>query len=229
MMITKPGQSKKHAVFCLCFISLLGWRTALGCESPMTTRVASPEEIRAFFESKKMRVLTFLGYSGAEYEDKTAMLEHATQILDKFDPRTTIVNIGATAEGIGAVYEAAKRKGFLTAGIVSTQAKENEVALSPCVDIVFFVKDASWGGFISGTEKLSPTSQAIVENSDVIIAIGGGEVARDELIAARQSGKHVQFIPAEMNHQTARDKALRKAQPAPTDFRGAAAGAFPGD
>ncbi len=225
-MITKLEQSRKHAVFCLCFISLLGWRTALGCESPMTTRVASPEEIRTFFESKKMRVLTFLGYSGAEYEDKTAMLEHAAQILNKFDPRTTIVNIGGTVEGIGAVYEAAKRKGFLTTGIVSTQAKENEVALSPCVDIVFFVKDASWGGFISGTEKLSPTSQAIVENSDVIIAIGGGEVARDELIAARQSGKHVQFIPAEMNHQIARDKALRKAKPAPTDFRGAAASAL---
>lgn len=195
----------------------------------MTARVATPEEIRTFFESKKMRVLTFLGYSGAEYEDKTAMLAHAAQILDKFDPKTTIVNIGATAEGIGAVYEAAKRRDFLTAGIVSTQARENEVALSPCVDIVFFVKDAGWGGFVAGTERLSPTSRAIVENSDVIIAIGGGDVARDELIAARQSGKHVQFIPADMNHQIARDKALRKAQPAPTDFRGAAASAFPGD
>ena len=228
-MITKPEQSRKHAVFCLCFISLLGWRTALGCESPMTTRVASPEEIRAFFESKKMRVLTFLGYSGAEYEDKTAMLEHAAQILDKFDPETTIVNIGATAQGVGAVYEAAKRKGFLTAGIVSTQAKEGGVALSPCVDVVFFVKDDGWGGFIAGTERLSPTSQAIVENSDVIIAIGGGDVAKDELRAARQSGKHVQFIPADMNHQIAHDKALKKGQPAPTDFRGAAASAFLGD
>ena len=28
MMITKPGRSKKHAVYCLCFISLLGGRTA---------------------------------------------------------------------------------------------------------------------------------------------------------------------------------------------------------
>ncbi len=226
LLMTKRGRSKRHVVFWLCFISLLGGRTALGCEPPMTARVATPEEIRTFFESKKMRVLTFLGYSGAEYEDKARMLEQATRILDKFDPRTTIVNIGATAEGIGAVYEAAKRKGFLTVGIVSTQAKESEVALSPCVDIVFYVKDATWGGFISGTEKLSPTSKAIVENSDVIVAIGGGEVARDELIFARRSGKHVQFIPADMNHQIAHDKALKKAKPAPTDFRGAAASAF---
>jgi hypothetical protein len=198
----------------------------LGCEPPMTERVATPEEIRTFFESKKMRVLTFLGYSGAEYEDKSMMLEQAARILDQFDPRTTIVNIGATAEGIGSVYEIAKRKGFLTSGIVSTQAKESEVALSPCVDIVFYVKDATWGGFISGTRKLSPTSKAIVENSDMIVAIGGGEVARDELIAARKLGKHVQFIPADMNHQIARDKALKKAEAAPTDFRGEAASAL---
>ena len=225
-MMTKCGGSKRHVVFCLWFISLLDGRTALGCEPPMTIRVASPEEIRTFFESKRMRVLTFLGYSGAEYENKAMMLEQADRILDQFDPRTTIVNIGATAEGIGAVYEAAKRKGFLTAGIVSTEAKESEVGLSPCVDIVFYVKDVTWGGFVSGTEKLSPTSRAIVENSDVIVAIGGGEVARDELIVARRLGKHVEFIPADMNHQIAHDKALKKAEPAPTDFRGAAASAF---
>ena len=154
------------------------------------------------------------------------MLEQAVRILDQFDPRKTIVNIGATAEGIGAVYDAAKRKGFLTAGIVSTQAKDSKAALSPCVDIVFYVRDETWGGFISGTEILSPTSRAIVENSDVIVAIGGGEVARDELIAARRLGKRVELIPADMNHQIARDRALKRAQPAPTDFRGAAASAF---
>jgi hypothetical protein len=54
-----------------------------------------------------MRVLTFLGYSAAEYENenKAAMLEEATRILDEFDPRATIVNIGAPPEGMGAVYE----------------------------------------------------------------------------------------------------------------------------
>ena len=225
-MIIRRGLSKPVVALCLCFISLLGARMVLGCDPPMTTRVASPEKIRAFFKNKKMRVLTFLGYSGAEYENKAAMLGQATRILSQFDPAKTIVNIGATAEGIGAVYEVAKRKGFLTVGIVSTQAKEGKVALSPCVDVVFYVKDTTWGGFIPGTENLSPTSRAIVENSDVIVAIGGGEVARDELISARRLGKDVQFIPADMNHQIARDKARKKDKAAPTDFRGAAAGAF---
>ena len=225
-MIMKLGLSKNRFALCLCSISLLCGRSSLGCDSPLTAAVASPQEIRAFFEDKRMRVVTFLGYSGAEYEDKELMLEQAAGILERFDPGKTILNIGATAEGIGAVYEAAKRRGFLTVGIVSTQAKENNVALSPCVDIVFYVKDALWGGFIPGTEKLSPTSEAIVENSDVIVAIGGGEVASDELIAAKRSGKHVRFIPADMNHQIARDKALKKGKPTPTDFRGAAASAL---
>ncbi len=225
-MIRKLGLSKSRFAFCLCSIALLCERSSLGCDSPMATAVASPQEIRAFFEGKRMRVVTFLGYSGAEYEDKELMLEQAAGILERFDPGKTIVNIGATAEGIGAVYKLAKRRGFLTVGIVSTQAKGNNVALSPCVDIVFYVKDALWGGFIPGTEKLSPTSEATVENSDVIVAIGGGEVARDELIAAKRSGKHVRFIPADMNHQIARDKALKKGKPTPTDFRGAAASAL---
>lgn len=217
---------KRQVALCLCLFALLFTRTALGCDPPATIKEASPEEIRAFFKGKKMGVLTFLGYSGAEYENKAVMLEQATRILDQFDARKTIVNIGATPDGIGAVYEAAKRKGFLTAGIVSTQAKENNVNLSPCVDVVFYVRDATWGGFTPGTERLSPTSTAIVENSDVIVAIGGGEVSRDELIAAKRSGKRVQFIPADMNHQIAREKARKKRQPAPTDFRGAAASVF---
>ncbi len=221
------AQSRQHIAFFVALLALLFPRVALGCDQPSTLREADPEEIRAFFNSKKMRVLTFLGYSGAEYENKAAMLEQAAQILDKFDPKTTIVNIGATPEGIGAVYDTAKRKGFLTVGIVSTQARENKAKLSFCVDLVFYVRDTTWGGFMPGTERLSPTSTAMVENSDVVVAIGGGEVARDELVAARRSDKKVQFIPADMNHEIAREKAVKRGQPAPTDFRGAACAGSP--
>jgi hypothetical protein len=174
-----------------------------------------------------MLVLTFLGYSGAEYQDRKAMLRHAARTLDRFDRERTIVNIGATAAGIGAVYELAKRRGFRTTGIVSSQAKAGDkAALSPCVDQVFFVQDETWGGFVGGSERLSPTSHSMVENSDIIVAIGGGEVARDEMIAARRLKKRVEFVPADMNHQRARDKARAKSQPPPTDYSGAAAAVF---
>ena len=88
------------------------------------------------------------------------------------------------------MYELAKQRGFTTSGIVSTQARESNATLSPCVDHVFFVQDPSWGGFVEGSERLSPTSAALVDVSDHLVAIGGGEVARDELVAATRAGKN---------------------------------------
>ncbi len=198
------------------------------CEPPKIIREATPAEIRAYFKGQHKTVLTLLGYSAADYEDKAALTAHVTEVLDRADPRTTIVNIGATPDGIGVVYELAKKRGFTTSGIVSTQARESKASLSPCVDVVFFVKDATWGGFVEGTERLSPTSTAMVDVSDRLVAIGGGEVARDELIAAKRAGKDVRFIAADMNHAIARERALKRGQPAPTDFRGAAAAALGG-
>jgi len=189
-------------------------------------RSATTEDIKAFFKGKQKTVVTFVGYSSAGYEDEVSMHKEAERVLSEFDPAKTIVNIGATPDGIGAVYELAKRKGFFTTGIVSSQAKQNKVKLSPYVDQAFYIEDSTWGGLVPGTKQLSPTSNAMVENSDVVIGIGGGEVARDELIAAKRLGKKVRFIPADMNHQKARESARKKKLPEPTDFRGAANAVF---
>jgi hypothetical protein len=194
-------------------------------ETP-AAKVATLDDIRTFFRAQQKIVLTFEGYSGAGYEDTASMRKHAERILREFDPARTIVNIGATPDGIGAVYEIAKRKGFATTGIVSSQARQSKVKLSPHVDQVFYVEDPGWGGFLKGTQELSPTSKAIVAISDIMVGIGGGEVARDELVAAKLSGKQVRFIPADMNHQKARESARKKNLAEPTDFRGAANEAF---
>ena len=199
---------------------------ASGCDIETDVRDAGVAEIGTFFKAQNKQVLTFVGYSGAGYEDRRAMLDLAAGILEGFDPAATIVNIGATPEGIGAVYELAKRDGFTTTGIVSTQARRYRAALSPCVDIVFYVEDTSWGGYLEGGERLSPTSTAMVENSDVMVGIGGGAVARDELTAARRLGKPVRFLPADMNHAIARKKARKKGLPEPSDFSGAASSVF---
>ena len=155
------------------------------------------------------------------------MLEYAAHVLDADTPQRTLVNIGATAEGIGAVYELAKARGFTTMGIVSVLARDEKLPLSPCVDHVFFVKDTRWGGLLPGKTKLSPTSAAIVANSTSFVGIGGGDVAHDELAAARKTGKPVQFIPADMRHQLAREKAKQRGAAEPTDFRGSAAASAP--
>jgi hypothetical protein len=176
----------------LCLLAL----SAVAFAQSATVASSTVSEIRAFFERAGKTVLTFVGYSGAGYEDPVAMLAEAERVLSESDPNKTIVNIGATPDGIGAIYEIAKRKGFVTTGIVSAQARQYNVALSPYIDHVFFVEDATWGGYLKGTERLSPTSEAIVQTSDVVIGIGGGEVARDELTAARRLGKEGAVHPS---------------------------------
>jgi hypothetical protein len=207
-------------VLITCYMVLAPvWANA--CEGPRKVREATLASIKSFIP-KRMTVLTFAGYSGAQYEDLEALRAHASTILDGQDSKKVLINIGATAEGIGAVYELAKQKGFTTLGIVSTLARDEHVALSNCVDYVFFVKDNTWGGQVPGTDRLSPTSAAIVKVSKSFVAIGGGDVTRDEMLAARQARKSVTFIPADMNHDIAREKARKKGEAEPVDFRGSA-------
>ena len=203
-------------------LGLIQSAVAQPCAAPQQVTEATPQQVIEFFAAQRWRVVTFFGYSGAEYERPAAMLQRAGRVLDRLDPKLAVVNIGATAQGIGAVYELAKRRGFMTTGIVSSQAKEQGVALSPCVDHVFYVQDTAWGGYLPGTTTLTPTSEAMVGVSHMLVAIGGGEVVRDELLAAGRLGKRASFTPADMNHRLALDKAASKGQPAPTDFRGAA-------
>jgi predicted Rossmann-fold nucleotide-binding protein len=187
---------------------------------------ATPSEVRKYFQQQDMQVVTFCGYSGAGYEHPKDVLKHASKILANYDPAKTIVNCGATSAGIGEIYKVAKDRGFPTTGIVSSLADEHSEQISSSVDAVFFVKDESWGGTMKSTGRLSPTSQAMVECSDVVVAIGGGEVTRDELLAAKKLGIPYRFIPADMNHRRAIERAKSKKQPIPTGFRGAAHAMF---
>jgi hypothetical protein len=180
-----------------------------------------PEIAEAYFTRQDKTTVTFFGYSGAEYEHADRMLAQAKSVLRRYDPQRTIVNIGATPEGIGAVYEVAKSMGFPTTGIVSSQARDGQYENSPHVDIVFYVHDDVWGGLLEGSNRLSPTSQAMVGCSDILVAIGGGQVSRDELVAARNQGKPILYFPAEKNHNRAIEKSRRKGLPIPTTFDGA--------
>ncbi|HSM04968.1 MAG TPA: hypothetical protein VK858_10090 [Longimicrobiales bacterium] len=183
---------------------------------------ASAETVVAAFSERDQLVVTLSGYSGSGYEDEDALMRRARALLGEYDPASTIINIGATAVGIGAVYEIASEMGFETTGIVSSQALESEAVFSPSVDRVYVVADDQWGGLIEGTDVLSPTSEAIVAVSDVYLAIGGGAAARDEAVAARARGKEVRFFPADLDRRRAIERAEARGEPVPTDFRGAA-------
>ncbi|HEY6641409.1 hypothetical protein [Povalibacter sp.] len=190
--------------------------------APLITAAQTPQQVVQAVRSQQKKIVVFMGYSGTGYQDEAGMRRYAEAVLERFDPDETTISIGATADGIGAVYELAKDRGFHTIGIVSSQAQDQQVPLATCVDQVFFVKDPQWGGYVEGTTTLSPTSQAIVSSGDEFIGIGGGIAARDEMLEARRLGKPVTFQPADMNHALMRQKAAAKGEPEPTDFRGAA-------
>jgi hypothetical protein len=181
----------------------------------------TPAGTQAFFKRFNKRVLTFFGYS-ANYEDEAAMLAIVRKGLSQIPPDAVLVNIGATASGIGAVYPLAKAMGFTTTGIVSSVAAENLENISEAVDYVCFVADTQWGGKVKGTDRLSPTSQAMVACSDVLVAIGGGEVTRDELTSGKALGKPVYFYPAEVSHEHLIGRARKRNELPPESFWGAA-------
>lgn len=192
-------------------------------QAPETTALSA---VRAYFAARGKTVVSFVGYSGSGYEDEARMLRDAGSVLDGFSPRSTIVNIGATEAGIGAVYRLAKARGFQTTGIVSVLAALDGLSPSAHVDRVFYIEDDTWGGFTDDGGRLSPTSRAIVENSDMIVGIGGGPIARDELLEARRQGRMVVFFPADMNHSNAAASAARSADQPPINLAGAAHDVF---
>jgi shikimate kinase len=69
-------------------------------------------------------------------------------------------------------------------------------------------------------------SSAMVQAADEVIAVGGGDIARDEAAAAIALGKPVRFVAADMNHALARQKARDRQEAEPTDFRGTVAELF---
>jgi hypothetical protein len=179
------------------------------------------EEVIAFFLRQRKTVLTFYGYSGMGYEDEKGMLAIARKVLSGYSPESTLVNIGVTSSGIGAVYPLAKSMGFETAGIVTNLALEHPAGIagiSESVDHICFVKDEQWGGNLPDTHELSPTSRAMVECSDILVGIGGGGISEAEMLAGKAQGKPVYFYPADKNHAYAISYAKRMGLPPPESF-----------
>ncbi len=183
-------------------------------------RPANADAAIALVRASARSVVAFLGFSGSGYEDAPAVERAIVKVLDGLDPKSVAISAGATPEGIGAVYPLAKKRGFTTIGIVSAIAEKEGAGFSPDVDTIYVIADETWGGR-DATGKMSPTSAVIVGSADEMIAIGGGEIARDEALAARALGKGVRYIAADMNHAAAIRKARERHQPEPDDFRGA--------
>jgi hypothetical protein len=180
----------------------------------------TPEEAVSFIRGRGKIMLTFYGYSGMGYEDEHGMLQTARRVLGQYLPEKTLVIIGATSVGIGAVYRVAKAMRFETAGIVTTEALEYPEDISDAVDHICFIKDTQYGGKLPNSNALSPTSKAMVECSDILVAIGGGDISRDELLEGKKQGKPIEYFPAEINREAMLRRAKQLGQPEPDSFMG---------
>jgi hypothetical protein len=187
--------------------------------SARIVHVTDPKEAVDAIRGADRRVVTFAGFSGGGYEDPVRVSKLLSDLLAEFDPETVIVCSGATADGIGAVYPIAKARGFATIGIVSAIAETDHARFSDAVDTVYVIEDKDWGGR-RGDGTLSPTSIAMVSAADEIVAIGGGDIARDEIEAAMAAEKPVRYVAADMNHAAAFAKARVRGEAAPRDFKG---------
>lgn len=176
-------------------------------------------EAVSFFKNQGKTVLTFFGYM-AGYENEEEMFQIVRDVLSQHSPETTLINDGVTKWGLGEMYPIAKSMGFTTTGIVSKLLIDYPTDVSGSVEHICFIDDTQWGGKLPDSEELSPTSRAMIDSSDILVAIGGGDVTRDELLAARELGKPIHYYPAEVKHEWAIRNAKRKGLPPPESFLG---------
>ncbi len=168
-----------------------------------------PYDVERYVSSVGKRVLTICGNSGTSYEKYFLMLEKVKSILRRYSRYEYIINIGATSQGIGGVYKIAKEMGFETMGIVSSELFRYPPAMiSYYCDSVFFIPEMidSWGGYVEGTNNLTPTSETIINVSSELICIGGGVVASAELEQAILRKIKTSYIRATMSKFCAEKK-----------------------
>ncbi len=185
------------------------------------TEPTSAESIVKQIKALEKNVFTLFGYSQLEYQDKDAVMKQIKKELKTLDPKTTIINIGATEEGIGAAYEIAKEMGFMTIGVASTLALQYSGRFSRFVDRIYIANDPYWGGKVPGTDRLAETTKIFLEVSDVISAYGGGENTAAILREGKKLGKDVRYTPAQMNKEIV-SKLNKNVDPESIDLNGAA-------
>jgi len=172
------------------------------------SRLSTPREIRHFFAARGKHVVSFAGFGELGYEEDGIVERIVPEVVRGRTPGELIMNCGTLLraggqDGIARAYTVAKSLGIETTGIhpgVALDFAETH-HVSPYEDSVFFVDDATWGGFLD-EHRVSPTLQVILDVSHELVVIGGGKHAADELRAFHERGKKVSYFPAEMNERT---------------------------
>lgn len=147
---------------------------------------------------KHRHIIVVGGYSGRGYSDPDAVRQEVRRLLESLVSEhgsNLLVVSGATAVGIGLVYEVAKDLEISTLGVVSELAISEE--LSGFCDYVLFIKDPEGSWRVRSDDGDSYLVEAAREGQ--MAYFGGGEVAAMEIAEAKEKGIKVsvfQHAPA---------------------------------
>lgn len=98
---------------------------------------------------------------------------------------------------------------------ITDLSNPNTTVWADGVDAVVVVNDKTYGGYVAGPtarvdRRLQPTSAAIVGVSDVVIGLGGNEIAYAELFEAQNGARQVRFFDVQMNHTIEDERRAKK-------------------
>lgn len=178
------------------------------------------QQLYAQLKKENKTIITFIGYSVAEYESNQEMLDIVDNVLKQFDSSSLVVAAGFDDIGIGQVYKQAKKHNIPTIGLAPIKFL-NSAKFTPSTyaDQMYYIEKK-----LDENDSLSAVSQARIALSDFFVVIGGGPVAAEELKAAFIKDKSkVTFYAADMNHKKAIDFAKSQNQAGPISFEGSAA------
>jgi len=136
---------------------------------------------------KHRHIIVVGGYSSRGYKYPDAVRQEVRRLLDSLVSEhgsNLLVVSGATAVGIGLVYEVAKDLDISTLGVVSELATSDE--LSGFCDNVLFIKDPEGSWEVKSDAGDSYLVEAAREGQ--MVYFGGGEVAAMEIAEAKEKG-----------------------------------------
>lgn len=167
--------------------------------------VKSFDEIEDAVNGKK--VLVFGGFAGLGYDDyddlNRSISEHLKSEIERHGAENIAVVSGATADGIGRCYQAAKEFNIPTYGIISSAGKSLPIA-DGC-DKVFYV-ERHHDDWATIDENGHSYLVKLAKNHGKMVYFGGGEGALQEIYEAEELGVetdvHAKFYPNKYNLKT---------------------------
>lgn len=137
---------------------------------------------------------SFVGYwTNISSDSATREEKFVRSVLADASPDRVVVSADGVQGGLDVVYKVARELNFSTIGIIASSRVESFNGTPPYVtDEIFVVNDERWGGFENTSAtmhhdisyEISPTSDAIVSLSSLLVGLGGPLGATQEMRAA---------------------------------------------